>query len=99
MSQRKDTGLNTNPWPKLVDHYRAYRLPDMTWSRAIVKCQEFNISYSGFTCTDKNLHRYWHEIAQWDLEGNTLIKSWMPALQQAPIKIESNNVIISSEYR
>jgi len=20
MSQRKDTGLNTNPWPKLVDH-------------------------------------------------------------------------------
>jgi len=21
MSQRKDTGLNTNPWPKLVDHY------------------------------------------------------------------------------
>jgi len=22
MSQRKDTGLNTNPWPKLVDHYK-----------------------------------------------------------------------------
>jgi len=21
MSQRKDTGLNTNPWPELVDHY------------------------------------------------------------------------------
>lgn len=21
MSQRKGTGLNTNPWPKLVDHY------------------------------------------------------------------------------
>jgi len=21
MSQRKDTGLNTNPWPKLLDHY------------------------------------------------------------------------------
>jgi len=21
MSQRKYTGLNTNPWPKLVDHY------------------------------------------------------------------------------
>ena len=21
MSQRKDTGLNINPWPKLVDHY------------------------------------------------------------------------------
>jgi hypothetical protein len=23
MSQRKDTGLNINPWPKLVDHYKA----------------------------------------------------------------------------
>ena len=22
MSQRKDTGLNINPWPKLVDHYK-----------------------------------------------------------------------------
>ena len=21
MSQKEDTGLNTNPWPKLVDHY------------------------------------------------------------------------------
>ena len=21
MSQRKDTGLNTNPWPVLLDHY------------------------------------------------------------------------------
>jgi hypothetical protein len=21
MSQRKDAGLNINPWPKLVDHY------------------------------------------------------------------------------
>jgi hypothetical protein len=25
MSQRKDTGLNTNPWPKLVDHYNPER--------------------------------------------------------------------------
>jgi len=23
MSQRKDTGLNINPWPKLVDHYKS----------------------------------------------------------------------------
>jgi len=27
MSQRKDTGLNTNPWPKLVDHYTLYYEP------------------------------------------------------------------------
>jgi glycosyltransferase involved in cell wall biosynthesis len=25
MSQRKDTGLNTNPWPVLLDHYREYK--------------------------------------------------------------------------
>jgi len=30
MSQRKDTGLNTNPWPKLVDHYIAHALINTT---------------------------------------------------------------------
>lgn len=29
MSQKKDTGLNTNPWPKLVDHYSIYS--SITW--------------------------------------------------------------------
>lgn len=46
MSQRKDTGLNTNPWPKLVDHYieRSYyysKRAKMTIPPEIVgKCDE-----------------------------------------------------------
>lgn len=34
MSQRKDTGLNTNPWPVLLDHYNELQ------SRAMVVQQK-----------------------------------------------------------
>ena len=35
MSQRKDTGLNTNPWPKLVDHYT---LPFSVSTKQVPSC-------------------------------------------------------------
>jgi len=37
MSQRKDTGLNTNPWPKLVDHYILRKMAKIAFFEKLVK--------------------------------------------------------------
>jgi hypothetical protein len=44
MSQRKDTGLNTNPWPKLVDHYTPNSIvPDKRYKLSLCPIAALNL--------------------------------------------------------
>ena len=75
----------------------AYRLPDPTWERSFVPCNNFIISEKGFSCEDPSLHESWNEQATWDLGGNSQ-GTWMPNLQQTNFKIKGKYLVLSPEY-
>ncbi len=47
----------------------SYRLPDPTWERPIVPCNNFIIIKDGFSCDDSMLDESWNQQARWDLRG------------------------------
>lgn len=76
-----------------------YYLPDPTWDQAIVKCRQFEISSIRFSCTDPTLSEAWRRAAQWGVDGRPIRKTWIPALEKAPIKIVGSNIEISNAHR
>ena len=82
----------------LMPYYEgAYRLPDPTWKRSFVPCDNFAISSQGFACEDDKLHESWNEQARWDLQGNNK-GTWMPNLQKTNFKLEGKYLTLSPEY-
>jgi hypothetical protein len=75
----------------------AYQLPDPTWERPIVPCNNFIISAQGFACEDTKLHESWGEQARWDLKGRSK-GTWMPDLQKTNFKLQGKYLILSPEY-
>ena len=83
----------------VIPHYDgSYRLPDSTWERAFVPCNNFIINAEGFACEDSKLHESWNEEARWNLKGNNK-GNWMPDLEKINFRIQGKHLILSPEYK
>lgn len=76
----------------------AYHLPDTTWERPIIPCENFIVSDEGFSCEDPLLHESWNKQATWNLTGKNQ-GTWMPDLQTANFRIEGKYLVLSPEYK
>jgi hypothetical protein len=75
-----------------------YRLPDLTWERALVPCASMSFEKGMIACTDQDLPDWWRENARWDYRGQSK-SQWIPNLETAPFRVEGKYVVLSLGYK
>ena len=79
-------------------HNGTYRLPDGTWKRPFVPCNNFIINQDGFSCEDPSLGESWNQEATWTLTGKSK-GTWMPDLQTINFCDEGSYIVLSPECK